>query len=125
MHYTATIYGRVASKSNTRKQVKNRNTGRIMFIKSDRALQFQADALKQAFKKPFLEGDLRLECDIYYDSRRPDLDESLIMDILEGLWYKNDRAIRHKIIKGFIDKKNPRVVVTVTEIEWDETNGQG
>ena len=109
-----TIHAHCYSKANSRRKVRGG-----AFIKSVGALQFVADASKQIQVKPFLEGDLLLECDIYYPSRRQDLDESLVMDVFEKRWYNNDRQIRRKIINGYIDKKSPRVVIKVTEIEWN------
>ena len=42
---------------------------------------------------------------IYYSSRRPDLDESLILDLMQGVIYKNDRQVKQKnIYWGLIGK---------------------
>ena len=116
--YAMVIYGACQSKANSRRLVTIK--GKRVSIKSKSALSFSNAAFKQITRRPFLEGDLLLECDIYYPSRRNDLDESLIMDILEGSWYKNDRQIRRKIVNGYISKTNPRVIVRVSEIDWNE-----
>jgi Holliday junction resolvase RusA-like endonuclease len=50
---------------------------------------------------------------IHYASRRPDLDESLLMDLLQGVAYHNDRQIKAKVITWGLDKLNPRVEVSV------------
>ena len=113
------IYGECCSKANSRRLV--RFGGKPRFIKSKKALVFERDVQLQAKKiKQMLEGDLMIEADIYYSSRRPDLDESILLDALQGIWYQNDRAFKHKVIRKFLDKKNPRCEVTVTEIDWDE-----
>jgi Holliday junction resolvase RusA-like endonuclease len=113
------IYGECCSKANSRRLVQF--GGKPRFIKSKKALVFERDVQLQAKKiKPMLEGDLMIEADIYYSSRRPDLDESILLDALQGIWYQNDRAFKQKIIRKFLDKKNPRCEVTVTEIDWDE-----
>lgn len=105
-----TIYGELASKSNSRQKTRD---GR--FIKSQKARQFEKDALPQLqFSGKPIEGDVVLEATIYYASRRPDLDESLLMDVLEKAGvYHNDRQIRQKNIIGEVDKHNPRVEFTV------------
>ena len=53
---------------------------------------------------------------IYYKNRRPDLDESVILDCLEGYAYKNDRQVKEKHIYHGLDKKNPRAEITVEPI---------
>jgi Holliday junction resolvase RusA-like endonuclease len=64
-----------------------------------------------------LEGDLRISITIYYASRRPDLDESLILDLLQGYVYANDRQIKEKHIYWGLDKENPRSEITVEVIK--------
>lgn len=104
------IKGELASKSNQRRLVVIR--GQARFVKSAKALAFVEDALwqlKGLVKSP-IEGDVILEATIYYASFRPDLDESLLMDVLqEAGVYNNDRQIKEKHIYHGVDKKNPRV----------------
>ena len=51
---------------------------------------------------------------IYYASRRPDLDESLIMDGLQKAGIlKNDRQIKEKHIYNRIDKVRPRAEIEI------------
>ena len=64
-----------------------------------------------------MEGDLEVEIVIYYASRRPDLDPSLIFDCMENHIYKNDRQIKRQILYWGLDKNNPRSEIRVTEIE--------
>ena len=118
-HVKQIIYGECCSKANSRRLV--HFGGKPRFIKSKKALVFERDVQIQAKKiSPMLEGALKIEADIYYSSRRPDLDESIILDALQGIWYANDRAFKQKTIRKFLDKENPRCEVTVTEIDWDE-----
>ena len=56
-----------------------------------------------------------LFCHIYYASRRPDLDESLIMDLLQDVAYKNDRQVKAKIILHGLDKDNPRAEIRLVQ----------
>ena len=113
--YEAVVEGEPASKSNSRQMVKIRN--RLVPIKSKKAL-----AYKDSFERlaptidPLIEGDLILFCHIYYATRRPDLDESLIMDCLEGKAYRNDRQVKAKLILHGVDKTNPRIIGKATGI---------
>jgi Holliday junction resolvase RusA-like endonuclease len=110
-----TILGEPASKANSRRLVAR--GGRPMFIKSKKALDY-ADSFKRQCTKavPFL-GDVMVEMTIYYASRRPDLDESLILDLLEGVTYLNDRQVKRKVIQWGLDKENPRCHIRVTPIQ--------
>lgn len=125
-----TLLGEPASKSNSRKIVKI--AGRPASIKSDKARGFEASALKQippACRVQFA-SQVAVSMRIYYASERPDLDESLILDILQDRFvrvnglrvlvqkgvYKNDRLVREKHIYHGIDKLNPRVEIDVYPI---------
>jgi Holliday junction resolvase RusA-like endonuclease len=50
---------------------------------------------------------------IYYRTRRPDLDESLVLDLLQGRVYKNDRAVKLKYVEHGLSKDDPRVVMAI------------
>lgn len=63
-----------------------------------------------------LEGDLKVEATIYYKTRRPDLDESVILDAMETLIYGNDRQVKEKHIKWGLDRENPRSTIKVSQI---------
>jgi Holliday junction resolvase RusA-like endonuclease len=105
------IYGEPASKANSR-----RWTGKL-FIKSSKALAYSKAFLDQA--KPLarlLEGDLRITVKIWYASRRPDLDASLIFDLLQGIAYQNDRQLREQHLYWSLDKENPRAEITIETI---------
>lgn len=127
-----TILGEPASKANSRREAVNPRTGRRMVIKSAKALSWQEAALQQIppaarvqFEKP-----VRVDMRIYYASERPDLDESLILDVLQDQYmkvggkrvvsqrgiYHNDRQVREKHIYHAIDKTNPRTVIQISEI---------
>jgi Holliday junction resolvase RusA-like endonuclease len=59
------------------------------------------------------EGDLRVSIQIFYASRRPDLDPSLIYDLMEDRIYKNDRQIKEQHLYWGLDKENPRSIIVV------------
>jgi Holliday junction resolvase RusA-like endonuclease len=53
---------------------------------------------------------------IFYASRRPDLDESLILDLLQDVAYVNDRQVKEKHIYWGLDKDNPRTEMLIEQI---------
>lgn len=107
------MLGEPASKANSRKAVMFGK--RPAFIKSDKARHYvDAFALQcPKLEKPF-DGDVRVEMVIYYASRRPDLDESLILDCMQGAIYANDRQVKQKLIYWALDKDMPRAVIRVS-----------
>jgi hypothetical protein len=126
-----TLLGEPASKANSRKIVTFGD--RPSSIKSDKARDYEKHALRQI---PF-DARQRLEClvsvtmRIFYASERPDLDETLILDILQDRYktygkgankvreliqpgvYRNDRQVREKHIYHAIDRRNPRTVIEI------------
>ena len=107
-----TILGEPASKANSR-----RWTGKL-FIKSKKALDYSKEFKRQCpIIDPMMDGDLRVTMKIYYASRRPDLDESLILDLMQGCIYVNDRAVKERHIYWGLDKENPRAEIVVEQID--------
>jgi len=115
-----TILGEPASKANSRKMVYVR--GKPMFIKSSKALSYAAAFklqanVSKASKLSILTGDVAVHIRIWYASRRPDLDESLILDLLQGVAYENDRQVKEKHNYWGLDKNNPRCEIRVEPID--------
>jgi Holliday junction resolvase RusA-like endonuclease len=112
-----TILGEPCSKANSRRLVTSK-TGRPMFIKSRKALDYVKSFEKQCKKlDPLLLEDVAVTIKIYYASRRPDLDESLILDCMQGLVYKNDRQVKVKhVYWGGVDKESPRSEIIVRNL---------
>jgi Holliday junction resolvase RusA-like endonuclease len=126
------ILGEPASKANSRRLV-GQSSGHARVIKSQKALDYASNALLQIppAARVQLVGPVSVSMHIFYASERPDLDESLILDILQDQFvqigeqrvitqrgvYHNDRQVREKHIYHSIDKKNPRTELTVMEIE--------
>lgn len=111
------ILGEPASKANSRRLVPGKtNTGKryTKSIKSDKALNYLKtfDAQCPELKEPIKEN-VRLSLTIYYASRRPDLDGSLIEDALQGKIIANDRQIHEKNYIKKLDKENPRTILKV------------
>jgi Holliday junction resolvase RusA-like endonuclease len=124
---TFTILGQPYSKANSRKVVTI--GGKPSIIKSKEALAYERDALKQIPPscRQQLTGPVIVTLRIYYTNERPDLDESLILDILQDRYkgkgeqrvlmqkgvYQNDRQVREKHVYHHIDKRNPRTEIEV------------
>tara|TARA_R100001086_G_scaffold226893_1_gene145771 strand:- start:54 stop:419 length:366 start_codon:yes stop_codon:yes gene_type:complete len=105
-------HGEPASKSNQRRLVMHKSKPR--FIKSAKALSFlKAFSLQVPRCDPLMEGDVSVTMTIYYASRRPDLDESVVLDAMQGYVYQNDRQVKEKHIYWALDKDDPRVEVSV------------
>lgn len=109
------VYGEPASKANSRKIVRFGNMSRL--IKSDKARGYAADFLSQVRPiTPLMTQDIRITIAIFYASRRPDLDESLILDLLQGVFYVNDRQVKEKHIYWGLDKECPRCEILLETI---------
>lgn len=136
-----TIRGEAASKANSREivtlRIRDQVTGelraRTRVRKSDKALAFERSALRQIplACRQRLTGPVRVTMCIYYASARPDLDESLLLDVLQDrfAWvregtrkvrtlvqagvYRNDRQVWSKRIDKGIDRENPRAEISV------------
>lgn len=109
---TREIFGEPASKANSRRVVRIGGMSRL--IKSQKALAYSEAFTQQCKPAEVLPtGDVSVEIHIWYASRRPDLDESLILDLLQGRLYVNDRQVKEKHIYWHQDKECPRCVVTV------------
>ena len=106
-----TVLGEPASKANSR-----RWTGKF-FIKSEKALNYAKEFAKQCpVLDPLMDGDLRVKIRIHYASRRPDLDASLIFDLMQERIYVNDRQVKEQHLYWALDKLNPRAEITVEKL---------
>ena len=128
---TFTVLGEACSKANSRRLVTL--AGKPRFIKSKKALDYvYAFSLQCPQLNPVLEEDLSVTMTIYYASRRPDLDESVILDcmqtqthrdkktkvvtVLRNNIYKNDRQVKQKHIFWALDKENPRAEISIEAV---------
>jgi len=117
------ILGEPASKANQRRAVFFGNKPR--FIKSQKALNYVDSFHQQAVAQKVsqcLDADVCITIHIWYASRRPDLDESLILDCLQGIAYVNDRQVKEKHIYWHLDKECPRCEIVVQKKDPDEEN---
>lgn len=113
------IFGEPASKANSRRAVMV--NGKSMFIKSAKALSYAKSFKQQAVVPPllkFISEDVAVVIRIWYASRRPDLDESLILDLLQDVAYLNDRQVKEKHIYWMgVDRDSPRCEIEVSPIQ--------
>jgi hypothetical protein len=125
------VYGEPASKANSRQIVTIKNKSgkdRPAVIKSKKARDYEATFSLQCPQiDPIIEADVAVSITIYYATRRPDLDESVILDgmqcktkkvgkkkiIIRNNVYKNDRQVKEKHIYWALDRKNPRAEIKV------------
>jgi len=109
------IYGEPASKSNSRRVVKFGGMPRL--IKSEKALTYSDTFREQCTQlATLMSGDLRVTLHIYYASRRPDLDETLILDLMQGLIYHNDRQVKERHTYWHLDPETPRSEILIEKI---------
>jgi Holliday junction resolvase RusA-like endonuclease len=136
-----TILGELCSMKNSRQIVVIK--GNPSVIKSSKARAYERTALLQipSHARIQLQGPVRATLRVFYASERPDLDESLLLDILQSKYewvegryakqangsfvaerrkelvragvYLNDRQVREKHVFHFIDRGNPRVEVEI------------
>jgi Holliday junction resolvase RusA-like endonuclease len=131
------ILGQPCSKANSRKIVtlnRGKDNARTAVVKSADALAYERDALKQIppEARVRLEGPVAVTLRLFYASERPDLDESIVLDVLQDRFaprngkesqlprtliqrgvYRNDRQVREKHVYHAIDRANPRAEITV------------
>ena len=108
------IFGEPASKANSRKMVYVR--GKPMFIKSAKALAYAKAFKQQCASSEVFECDVAVTIRIWYASRRPDLDESLILDLLQEVAYRNDRQVKERHAYWGLDPENPRAEILIERI---------
>ena len=112
---TLFIRGEPASKANSRRVVKFGTMSRL--IKSQKALDYsEVFRMQCPAITPLMSGDIRMHITIYYASRRPDLDESLILDLLQGLVYVNDRQVKERHTYWGLDPENPRAEIIIEQL---------
>lgn len=143
------VRGEPASKANSRKVIsvggkkaiidgkETRVGGRVAVIKSEKALSYARDFRRQLPRAAcvMFGGPVRVTITIYYASERPDLDESLILDLMQPLWlkvgegehgkrvlgtpgvYMNDRQVVERHVYKRVDRAHPRAEIEVVALE--------
>ena len=117
------IQGEPASAKNQRRIVRVHGKPRI--IKSAKALAYKKSFDEQCpvLDEPITE-DVAILIDAYYASRRPDLAcMDLIMDLLQGKIYQNDRQVKASCSVWNLDRDNPRVRIRLRKMTVDASTG--
>lgn len=112
-----TLLGEPASKANRRRIVSVH--GKVRSIKSPEALAYAQAATLQVpgWARQRLSNRCAIRLRIWYASERPDLDESVVLDVLQAAGVVvNDRQFREKHVFHGVDKRNPRCEVEIWEI---------
>ena len=127
------IYGEPASKANSRQLVSfpnGKGGKRPALIKSAKAREYENDALRQIPPAARVRFDfpVKVTMRVFYATERPDLDESVILDVLQDRFekgpdgervlvqkgvYRNDRQVREKHVYWGKDAKSPRAEIEV------------
>lgn len=71
------------------------------------------------YRNAGIETDFKFEMDVYYPSRRADLDNSLkcVLDCLQVVGaIKNDNLCQEILVRRHVDKDNPRIEFVITPI---------
>jgi Holliday junction resolvase RusA-like endonuclease len=114
--FTFWIDGSPYSKANSRRlvNIKTKTGSRLRSIKSENALNFSNDFLRQCpVLSPLFIDDVHLDLDIYYPDRRRDLDESLVLDLMQGTIYLNDRSVKSRRVRWGLSKDKPGIMISV------------
>lgn len=72
-----------------------------------------------AYNYKLIDGNFKFEIDVYYPNRRSDLDNSLkvVLDCLQKCGViRNDNRCLEIIARKHLDKENPRIEFTITEL---------
>lgn len=115
MPLSFTVYGEPASKANSRRLVKFGT--RPALIKSAKALSYiEAFQLQCPKLASPIEDDVAVWIRIWYATRRPDLDESVILDAMQGLVIANDRQVRERHAYWSLDRIRPRCTIIISAL---------
>jgi len=110
------VYGEPASKANSRRIVHFGK--RMALIKSQKARDYEKLFAEQCPQlENLIETNVKVELIIHYASRRPDLDESVVLDCMQGKIYVNDRQVKQKIVYWGLDRTAPRTHIRVSPLE--------
>ena len=114
------ITGNVPSKSNCYKVIRLGNRCGLGKQKHLEVYEKSFKAQISEYKKePIIDGLFSFEIDVYYDSRRPDLDNSLkvVLDCLQKAEViKNDNKCMQILAIKHLDKDNPRCEFSIKPI---------
>ena len=130
--YKFTIYSNPVTKKNSSQIVQNRATGRYFIAPSAQYKKYCKECLRQIMTwtdrpKTPIDYPVNMKYLFYKESRRlcDDLNHSAALDdilVQAGVLKDDNRDIvtGHDGTRVFYDKENPRVEITITEVEgWE------
>lgn len=113
-----TIHGKIPSKSNNYKVITI--AGHASLAKQKALKEYERSFYLQCpLRDKEIEGFFKLDVDVYYENMRPDLDNAfkILLDCLQLCKaIKNDRQCVEIHARKLIDKVDPRIEFTITEI---------
>ena len=118
MKHEAVVYGHVPSKSNQYQIIKLGSKFSLAKTKSMKEYE-EKFFLQCGYRNRNIQGFFELYADVYFQSNQPDLDNSLkgLLDCLQACKaIKNDRNCIKIVANKFIDKHNPRIEFTISEV---------
>jgi Holliday junction resolvase RusA-like endonuclease len=91
----------------------------VMYYPTEEAKAFKAKAaiIARTAGMPILKGAVAVIINYYFPTKAGDLvnRDKVLLDVLQGIAYANDRQITRKEEERFSDKDNPRVEITIQE----------
>jgi len=113
------ITGNTPSKSNSYKVIRLGN--RCGLGKQKKLYDYEKSFLyqMQQYDYEMIEGNFKFIIDVFYDSRRPDLDNSLkvVLDCLQKCnAIKNDNKAMEILARKHLDKEKPRIEFSIVEL---------
>lgn len=119
MEHKQIIYGNPPSKSNSYKIITINNHGSLG--KTEALKRYERDFYLQcgAYRNKKIKNFFELHIDVYFSSKRPDLDNALksTLDCLQECnAITNDRNCVKIVANKFIDRTKPRLEFTIVEI---------
>lgn len=117
--FSAVIHGKIPSKSNCYRVVTLSGHGSI--AKTSALKTYERNFYMQCPQRERqIEGLFVLNADVYHENMRPDLDNAfkVLLDMLQACRViKNDRQCVEIHARKLVDKQDPRVELTLTELK--------
>lgn len=113
------IAGKIPSKSNCYRVVSINGHSSLAKQKVLKEYE-QSFYIQNGLRDKNITGYFKLDVDVYYENMRPDLDNCLkiLLDCLQAnKTIKNDRNCTEIHARKLVDKNNPRICFTLTEVE--------
>lgn len=117
------ITGNTPSKSNCYKVIKlgRGDKAKCSLCKQKKLYDYEKSFLSQMqqYNYKLIEGNFKFIIDVFYDSRRPDLDNSLkvVLDCLQkAKAIKNDNKCLEINAYKHLDKEKPRIEFSIVEL---------